>query len=432
MKKSTLFIGIILLVASCSTPSTTAEKAKPGEPNTASAIQPIPGLEVPIRTFEVSATEKSTIALPNGGSITFPANAFVDEAGKSLSGTVQIEWQEFHSLTDILFSGIPMAYDSAGVQSALQSGGMFTINGTQNDKPVEIAPNKSVAVNLASNNAQEQFNFYSLDEKSGTWSYETTANATPNPNAKQDATVETDNSKYFSLNMHVNFKRDSFPELKKEDILAWEVLKSQITTKDLAKLNTAISKATVVGKSGSDYLVEIVNPKGTYTLNAHPVTFESKAFSHDNGKKSIQEQAANVAEFQNLSTQGKLIRSMNIPGFGTYNWDCMYHRENEPVLVDLTIPGDKASELASFFFVVPKDGIVIPITNRPTLHVPKGERCAVIAISSHNTVHSVPYNRIQQIMERKVPNRLQKIVLSPSLGKLNKPSDMTALLEKCV
>lgn len=433
MKLSTLFAGIVLLIAGCSSPTTTADTPKPGESSTTSSIKPIPGLEVPVRTFEVSSSEKSTIELPNGGSIEIPANAFVDQQGKPITGKVEIEWQEYHSLTDILFSGIPMAYDSAGIQGALQSGGMFTIHGTQNNVPIEVAKNKTLEVNLASNHPQKQFNFYRLDEKEGEWTYKTTANAAINPKATVDETpTETDNSKYVTLNMHVAFHKDSFPELNRDEILAWEVEKNQISEKQLQALNLEMSKARITGKSGTNFIVQISNSKANHILVAHPVTFGTKSLSHTNAKKTVQEEAQYVAEFQDLSTQGKLIRSIEIPGFGTYNWDCMYHRDSEDILVDLSIPGEKLNELARYFFIIPEDGIVIPISNKPTLHIPKNETCAVIAISTNNTVHSIPHKQLKQLLEQKVSNRLQKATMSSSKGHLNKPADLADLLTKCV
>jgi hypothetical protein len=431
MKTFALFIGMAFLVLSCSTPSSTTHKSKVGEQNQSTAIKPIPGLEIPIRTFEVSATEASTISLPNGGSIRIPENAFVDEGGKKITGKVEISWQEYHSIIDILFSGIPMAYDSAGVETVLQSGGMFTIHGSQNNQRVEIAPSKTVEVSLASNNSQEQFNFYSLNEKSGEWKYETTALATPNPRLNtDDKTENTDNSKYYTLNLYASFKRDSFPELKQDEIIAWEVLKSEISPKQLARYNRNNSEARIIGKTNNQYQLELKDKDGSLVLNAHPVTFEAKGFSHEQAKKTIQESEAAMVEFQNLSKQGRLIRTMDIPNFGTYNWDCMYNRDHEQIYVDMTVPGEKMSELAAFFFVVPEDGVVVPISNSGKLKIPKNEACGVVAISTNNTVHSLPYTQIKSMLGKK--GKINKINLSPSKGTLERPSDMAAFINQCV
>ena len=107
-----------------------------------SAINPIEGTSEKPTIFNVSAEEAQVIDLGNGGSLEFPANAFVDQDGKPVKGKVDVEWQEFHTLGDILPAGIPMKYDSAGVAHDLVSGGMFTIHASQKGESVEIAPAK--------------------------------------------------------------------------------------------------------------------------------------------------------------------------------------------------------------------------------------------------------------------------------------------------
>ena len=126
----------LLLLQACQTGGETISQTvhQESSPDFVSCIQPFEGLEIKPQVFEIEAGEKSVIKLKNGGKIEFPANAFVDASGKAVHGKVDVSWTEYHSLTDIMLSGIPMKYDSAGVQHDFQSGGMFTIKASQKDK----------------------------------------------------------------------------------------------------------------------------------------------------------------------------------------------------------------------------------------------------------------------------------------------------------
>jgi hypothetical protein len=74
-------------------------------------------------------------------------------------------------LGDIIVSGIPMQYDSAGKKSHFESAGMFQITGKQNGQPVYIQPDKQLSVELASQNNTNHFNQYYLDTVKKGWQY---------------------------------------------------------------------------------------------------------------------------------------------------------------------------------------------------------------------------------------------------------------------
>lgn len=132
---------------------------------------PAPKLAVPSRSFVVNNEKGAQLKHPGGSQIRIPSNSFVDNKGKTIVGDVTIEYREFHNLADVIGSGIPMSYDSAGVQRHLQTAGMFEMNGTQNGQPVFIAPEKELEVTLASQNDKPGFHQYIFDTISGNWRY---------------------------------------------------------------------------------------------------------------------------------------------------------------------------------------------------------------------------------------------------------------------
>ncbi len=113
----------------------------------------------------------------SGSKVIVPDNAFVDKDGKPVKGKVDIKFREFHDYVDFFMSGIPMEYDSNGTKYILESAGMIEIYGEKNGERVEIAPDKSIAVELVSNieipnvNVKPNFNIYRLDTEKRNWDY---------------------------------------------------------------------------------------------------------------------------------------------------------------------------------------------------------------------------------------------------------------------
>lgn len=132
---------------------------------------PLQEHDVEYSNYTINIEEGGTITHPSGSEITVPRFAFVDDQGNELSGEMQIRYREFHDQFDILMSGIPMDYDSAGNKYNFESAGMMEILGFQNGKPVYIKPKKPIEVSMYSNNPSPSFSIYNLDEDERNWKY---------------------------------------------------------------------------------------------------------------------------------------------------------------------------------------------------------------------------------------------------------------------
>lgn len=132
---------------------------------------PIPQLNVSFASYTIDPGQAQEIEYHTGTIISIPANAFVDQDGKPVSGQVEIQYREMHDAVDFFLSGIPMTYDSAGVQYTFESAGMMEIQGYKDGKPVFVANDKSVNVQMAS--FQEgYYNVYQLDMEQQNWNLE--------------------------------------------------------------------------------------------------------------------------------------------------------------------------------------------------------------------------------------------------------------------
>ncbi len=141
--------------------------------------QPFEQVNPTFASFKVNPNDGGVFKYPSGSQLTVPAAAFVNEKGETLSGEVTLHYREMHDFIDFFVSGIPMTYDSAGVNYNLESAGMIEIFAEQNGKRVNMAPGKSINVELVSNvnttptlNIPPGYNIYKLDSTKRNWVYQ--------------------------------------------------------------------------------------------------------------------------------------------------------------------------------------------------------------------------------------------------------------------
>ncbi len=141
---------------------------------------PIEGVEKKFDQGQINANQGGIYRYENGTKVIVPAAAFIDDKGKVVSGPVDIKYREYHDYIDFFVSGIPMEYDSAGVQYNLESAGMMEIYAEQDGKRLNIAPGKNINVEMVSEimvpakdrASIPKFNIYKLDEEQRNWVYD--------------------------------------------------------------------------------------------------------------------------------------------------------------------------------------------------------------------------------------------------------------------
>jgi hypothetical protein len=141
-------------------------------------IQPLfAGAENADTNFTVDANRGGMYFNSNGSIISVPGSAFLDSAGNTVSGAVELRYKEFHDPAKIFMAGIPMTYDSAGTQYHFESAGMIEISAWQNGKPLRVNPDSMIHVAIVSNSDEDRFNTYYLDTAAKKWEYVNDAKA---------------------------------------------------------------------------------------------------------------------------------------------------------------------------------------------------------------------------------------------------------------
>lgn len=340
-----LLLSALLLLPSC-------EK----KTSVSALVLPFSNIDVADEIYVIDSDKGGIISLPNGTTIEIPANAFVDKQGNEIAGKVQIKYREFHNAAQIIASGIPMNYDSAGVNYHFQTAGMFEIKGyrlplTQaqivpiSQEPEEIYINirNEIRVNMASFAEGNDFNFYALDKITGKWSFEGRADAQPNVKKQQyldsiapltTAPIEPvpakENQPVFELQTDLK----AFPEMEYLSSVMWEYAGENPESNPLAKNNEWIFEGKneafeVKPAENNTFLLRVRKGKKELISYIRPVLagknlkkaqrkFEEKQQKYLSAKEK-REQAE-----QAKKSEANLIRSFALRGFGIYNWDKIY------------------------------------------------------------------------------------------------------------
>jgi hypothetical protein len=328
--------------------------------------------------IKIDSKIANEIKLKSGSVIHIEPNSFVDEKGNQIQGEVQIEWNEYHSLGDVISSNITMEYDSLGNTYNLVTGGMFSISGSQNEKPIFVAINQ-----------KKEMNFYSLDTVKNNWKYITTKSNTTLSDIKSSLNGANSEKTSTILDIQVSVKK--FPELQQNEIFGWKTI-SPINKSIEKIISKREFKSELTNKINDTlYNLKLSNAidEGTtdFTFAVSPYTYKKARSESFQNQLLIKKNQENIEDYLEKIEDGKVIRSISISKFGTYNWDCIHSKDN-PIIVksDFLFPDNIDPELALVYFICPEDLISIKCYQSESSLVkfdPKKSNF-LIAISSKN------------------------------------------------
>jgi hypothetical protein len=148
---------------------------------------PAKGLDVPFETASMSADKCTALAFEYGSQACVPADAFVDGAGKKVTGEVQVRFRYLRTPADFIASGAPLHYRTGGRTEQFESAGMFEIYASQGGKELALSPGKKIKVRMPASSLSAGVQPYVWDARAKNWAPLTTPVTITNPSPTESA-----------------------------------------------------------------------------------------------------------------------------------------------------------------------------------------------------------------------------------------------------
>jgi hypothetical protein len=327
MKHSIFYFGILFMMVlfSCTrkNPATLVHISPPFQ-----------NVRVPSGYYDIDASKGGEIRVESGTRIFIPALAFTDQNGNPVTGKVKIAYREFHSSAQIITSGIPMNYDSAGHKMNFESAGMFEISGSANGANVKLAKGKNIEVQMASYKEGNRFNFYRYDSTLNNWIPAGTASAVPN-SEKVDKLNSLDTIKNEKPADGINDRNlvsldldiyNVYPELRPFQNILWQYKGENFTgfMNVIAGKYLTNLQIRAEDKKKMIYMLEADSGSHHYAFKVHPILDDiatRRQFEKDM-KRYQQVKAQMIKDRARLEKLANLLRVFKISNFGIFNWDC--------------------------------------------------------------------------------------------------------------
>ena len=349
------------------------------------------------KRYTVSNAKGGTVIHTDGTRIEIPKHAFVKAKGKTLDTLVSFEFETFVGARDIMFSGIGMNCDSAGIERRFESAGMFEIRAC--DSSISIHPERPLQVHMPSHQTSSKFRSYYSANRGQLWSsiseYQaensvpsaSTASRSKHPNFT-DAHVAANplqkplipqiwNAQTDYLKLQIN--TSDFPELKAfNDLLfmadsrynaanpewytvSWADIKIEpgpdsacnykLTLRYRNRIETLIALPVYKGKDAERALARYQDALKTYqsAIQNHKQQLENENNQRASAQRKQQydwkqAQAEQVKAYNAARTDSKtkLIRAFYVKQFGVYNSDYPHEQTfNTSIIPDFLIQNVK-------------------------------------------------------------------------------------------
>lgn len=126
--------------------------------------------EIPFKTYTLHPIACSGFQASSGSLLFIPPDAFQTESGDPCGGKITIKYREFHSQTDMYYSGLNMLYENSGKYQILESAGMFEIEAWCGDKRLSLKEGKSIQVRMKARRNLPGLEAFIYDTIKNTWS----------------------------------------------------------------------------------------------------------------------------------------------------------------------------------------------------------------------------------------------------------------------
>lgn len=414
--KNIIYTVLILIAVSCQT-----EKATTNFSKTNIFEKPIENVDVILQSQIVDSERGDTIYLANNTRIIIPENSFVDSLGGKIKGAVEINFQEYHTEAEVILSGIPMQYDSAGTKYTLETDGMFKLSGKQKGSRVEIAKNKSLKVKTQSYKEDTPcFNYYTQN-KEGKWNYKVSKSRVLNEEEvikNEIKKIKLIDENAIGIDLQINTEK--YPELSDFKNIAWiyngdkaDTLKLRL----LANVKWNEFEFQKTDESLYSYLLVGTHKKHHFTM---PIT---PAFSNEEllEVKMIIASQVKAKEIAIAKEKARYQREAVVSNFGTHNWDRCVAEDMLVLNTEL-----KYNEPIKYFYVINKSSkyrFVNKYEYKKNSHLRFVEGGSVAIIAFLEEEGKIAYTFGNSIKDNSI------LELKKHSKTIKTPSDLQALIE---
>ncbi|MEI6123186.1 MAG: hypothetical protein WCQ95_06100 [Bacteroidota bacterium] len=289
---------------------------------------PILNKNIPYEIFTIDNKDGGNYQSISGSQINVPKNAFIHMDGTPVNNPVTVKYREMHDPYDFFISGVPMQYDSAGIEHTFESAGMLEIRAFDKDGELKLVPGKNLHIDMITYNDSPKFNLYYLDTLKRNWTYldkNTCEKSNISSNNKSDYTYKyenndinqsTDNSAFQFIvpqkskmaknTFKIDFDKKAFPEIGIYENVLFEVntKKSKFDPKlfDI-KWNEIKLKSS---KTQGNYLMVLSRPDSSVYLYVYPV-FASNDYAKAMATYNQQQELKKSAQAKNEQIREEAI-----------------------------------------------------------------------------------------------------------------------------
>ncbi len=397
MKSILLSAGTLLLITACQNEALDVKSASTVIVETSQWLNPINDLRIAPDSFTFSTEKDKIIALETGSKLFIPAYSFVDKEGNPIQGEVKLNFNEYHSFGEVMLSGLPMKYDSAGVEKDMITGGMFRIEAYQQGEKLFLANDKKIKVAINSNTGVESMNFYQLNENTGDWTYKQAGTGVKEKRNSLQLTpaLERNNSEYTLLDIKINI--NNLKIKNSNEIVAWKT-KNKLSSEEKKRLKFSnVGTEIFETDKQNEYRLVIYNPTKIqiekFELIIEPYLVSEAIEDSKTAEAKFLEDTKEVNDYLEKLEKNEIVRSIEISSMGTYNWDYLYHRAFAKQLeCHLNFPRNTNSNFATVFTICPDDNAIVRLNFSDKGHYvydPTKRNC-IVAITKDNRVYFVP------------------------------------------
>lgn len=124
------------------------------------------------KKYELATIDPNTsnsIIFNDLSSFEIPPNAFVNLKGEIVKSDVKIVYQSIRTQADIIRTGVPMTFDSAGKTEYFKTNGMFEIRAFSGNEALSLRQGVNLRATFPAKNDGLNYNLYTMNDNLGAW-----------------------------------------------------------------------------------------------------------------------------------------------------------------------------------------------------------------------------------------------------------------------